>query len=174
MSGLLKTGFSRKTAMERLEERSIPCPASGCLLWTARVSGQGYGRLGFGGKNWRAHRLSWTITKGPIPKGLVVCHKCDVPACINPDHLFLGTHLDNMADMSAKHRRLKEAMPRPRNKGTGRIVKLDASRVRQILLDHRKDQEVADDHSVSRRLINLVRKREIWRHVPDPREMVGR
>lgn len=166
MSAHLRTGPTSKSPIERIEERTIPCPATGCLLWTARISGDGYGRIGFKGKNWRAHRLMWTLVNGPIPDSMKVCHKCDVPSCVNPDHLFLGTHLENMADMRAKGRNRKSSgPPRPRNKGVGRIVKLNPEKVRYILRDHRPNQALAKELGVSPRLVGQVRKREIWRHV---------
>lgn len=77
-----------------------------CWEWQASLDYFGYGNFYADGKNCRAHRYSWTIHKGNIPKGLLVCHKCDNPKCINPDHLFLGTHLDNAFDMVEKGRAL--------------------------------------------------------------------
>ena len=78
-----------------------------CWMWTAATNNKGYGNVRFGprpGKLWLAHRYSWTISFGDIPKGLCVLHKCDTPLCVNPDHLFLGTKQDNSLDMTVKHR----------------------------------------------------------------------
>lgn len=77
---------------------------SGCWIWTALKNAKGYGVVNYQYKTQLAHRLAWTLTHGPIPHGLYACHKCDTPACINPDHLFLGTQFDNMRDMAAKGR----------------------------------------------------------------------
>ena len=89
-------------ARAEIEARRCPDP-NGCWLWH-ESGAQGYGTLGFYGKKWLAHRLAWAAYKGTIPKGLHVLHKCDVRQCCNPDHLSLGTHQENMADMMRKGR----------------------------------------------------------------------
>jgi len=69
-----------------------------CWNWLAGKSGSGYGSFEYEGKTRNAHKLSWEFTNGPVPAGLLVCHKCDNPACCNPSHLYLGTHSDNACD----------------------------------------------------------------------------
>lgn len=87
-----------------IEEKYIPEPNTGCWLWIRRLDKQGYGRAKLKGKKIGAHRFSWMEHNGPIPKDLFVLHKCDTPACINPNHLFLGTARDNFDDMVRKGR----------------------------------------------------------------------
>ena len=84
--------------------------SSGCWIWQRSKNEKGYGRIQVKGKMWAAHRLSFTLYKGNILKGMVVCHSCDNPSCINPAHLWLGTMGENMLDMMKK--------------GRGRIAKL--------------------------------------------------
>lgn len=72
----------------------------GCWLWTANTRPNGYGLFGSVG----AHRVAYELCVGPIPSGMYVCHRCDNPACVRPDHLFVGTQLDNMRDMVTKGR----------------------------------------------------------------------
>jgi len=81
-----------------------PVPFCGCFLWTRGTISSGYGHLEVEGRLVLAHRRSWELTYGPIPKGLFVLHRCDTPSCVNPRHLFLGTAGDNARDMVAKGR----------------------------------------------------------------------
>ena len=86
--------------------------SDGCWLWKNKPSGDGYGKMGIGAKEIKAHRLSYLIHYGDIPDGLWVLHTCDVRTCVRPDHLFLGTYLDNIADMVGKNRHWM-AIPHP-------------------------------------------------------------
>ncbi len=78
--------------------------ANGCWEWLGYLDPKGYGTFGVNNKVFKAHRYSYLIHFGPIPEKLCVCHHCDNPQCCNPDHLFLGTHNDNMQDMIKKGR----------------------------------------------------------------------
>lgn len=97
-----------------------------CWAWTGSLNKRGYGQLTYRRVQYRAHRVSYTLANGPIEPTWNVCHSCDNPACVNPDHLFLGTQKDNMLDAARKGRWRKETCPRGHPIREGNLfVKLD-------------------------------------------------
>jgi hypothetical protein len=95
------------------EEKLIPIPESGCLVWVGGATADGYGSIRYKYKHYLAHRVAWENANGPIADGLHVCHKCDVPSCCRVDHLFLGTNQENIADSVRKGRRKGITRNRP-------------------------------------------------------------
>lgn len=98
------------TISEEVIERfwSHVVKSDGCWIWTAGTYKHGgYGLISIGDRNHRTHRVAWILANGEIPEGLFVCHHCDNPPCVRPDHLFLGTNLDNMRDSNQKGRLTK-------------------------------------------------------------------
>lgn len=108
---------------EKFLSLCLPEPNTGCWLWMASTTRDGYGKWhAFGAiTSVGAHRIAWGLARGPVLGGLHVLHRCDNRICVNPDHLFLGTHADNMADMAAKGRARAPRGPRSeRRKETSR------------------------------------------------------
>jgi len=101
--------FTAVESRERFEARVVIVP-NGCHIWTGCVTGHGYGTLVRDQKQWKAHRFAWTLYRGPIPEGMHVLHHCDVPPCVNPEHLWLGTHTENIQDMDRKGRRARSGI----------------------------------------------------------------
>lgn len=151
--------FSKKTKMSFAAKYDI-CPDTGCWLWNAGKARHGYGAFwtsrkdAYVGRKWyRAHRFSYEMHKGHIPDGLVVMHKCDNPACVNPDHLTIGTQKDNMTDRDLKKR--------------GRVPMLPEKELRDmaahVLTSGQSDASLADRYGVSRGHIwKIKNKKYAW------------
>jgi len=162
---------------------------SGCWLWTGRKSADGYGEFTSKGKVVRAHRFVYELTKEAIPPGHLVCHHCDNPSCIRPEHLFLGLPRDNSLDMKLKGRaargdrngsrhffrspewrqRFSENQKKVAVKGElVNTAKLTKESVRQIRAAHDRGESkraLASAFGVHRSQVSRVMLRQAWRHV---------
>lgn len=127
---------------------------SGCWQWTAHADKNGYGILPGDKGAIRAHRLSYELHKGEIPKKMMVCHTCDNPGCVNPDHLFIGTAKDNAQDALKKGRHYI-------GEKNGRS-KLTREQVNFILNCKLNGQQLAEKFGVTRATINRIRRMEGW------------
>lgn len=144
-----------------------------CWVWTGGVLKSGYGQTRVSGRFARAHRLAWTIFRGPIPANTMVLHACDVRRCVNPDHLFLGTNADNMADMRLKRRQGRRAMPTPpkplaidRRRGPqSHNAKLTEDDVREIRASADRQATLAIRYGVNRTTIRKILRWLMWQHV---------
>lgn len=145
---------------KRIEENSIPEPNSGCWLWLRAISNrEGYGQISVWGGILYAHRLSYLAYRGPIPHGLFVCHKCDVRTCVNPDHLFVATHQENMADRNRKGRTAHV-------KGEdNHASKVTAEQVRSIISDDRLQRLIAADYGITQSQVSRIKSGDKWKHV---------
>ncbi len=127
---------------------------------------EGYGRIQIGRRKVLAHRLSYETFVGPIPPGMLVCHRCDVPPCINPSHLFLGTNADNSADKVLKRRHsFGRKQGDPIRGERHYATNLTEGDVRRIRSDQRTPTELALEYGVSPSNIWFIRKRKSWTHV---------
>lgn len=155
---------SSETLIERIMDKSIPEPNSGCWLWTAAHNPNGYGFMWSGSKREYSHRLSYTLFKGPIPSGLNVLHKCDQPACVNPDHLSVGTQSENLRDMVRKGRNTKVALKGSKNP-KAKLTDADIAHIRGANKRPGYLYELAAIYGVSRSTICAIRNRRGWTHL---------
>jgi hypothetical protein len=147
------------TPIERFARYVSPEPNSGCWLWVGGLFPTGYGIFGLDKvrRAERAHRFAWEMANGAIPKGLDVCHDCDVRACVNPAHLYLGTRKRNMQDAIDRGRT---------SRGVGRpLAKLSDADVRAIRASASPSHELAKIYPVSSGRIRAIKRRKGWRHI---------
>ena len=160
---------------ERLMAKSRGNNAEECIEWAGFRGPTGYGVIGYAGKVMRAHRASYLAFVGDIPDGMCVCHSCDNRACINPLHLFLGTHAQNMADMAAKGR--ANAAPaiqaaRHAKKPVGmrhhntKCTDSDVIDMRKMKADGTTYMEIAALFNVPLATVQNIVTGKSWRHLP--------
>jgi hypothetical protein len=144
-----------KPLADRLMAKVIPVTECGCWLFEGTLNEGGYGQINTGkmGKHSLAHRVSYSLFVGEIPKGKHVLHMCDVRCCVNPEHLWIGCHADNMADMSRKKRTAKPG------------AKLSQNSIREIKVSDEPVGVLADRHEISINTIYGIRANRIWRDV---------
>jgi hypothetical protein len=145
---------------ERFWEKVAKAGADDCWLWKAGRNQYGYGLI----SHRLAHRVSWEIAYGkPVPPGLVVCHGCDNPACVNPEHLWLGTQRDNLQDMFAKGRG-KHVVPRDNGRERNPMAKLTADDVGKIrsLAGTMTQRKLGERFGVGQDQISRILSGERW------------
>lgn len=154
-------------------EKSIPEPNSGCWLWLGATGPFGHGRFHhpFRKKGLQAHRFIYESLRGEIPSDLIACHKCDNPACVNPDHIFIGTQADNMADMRRKGRGSE-----PPRKDWPAVMRHTAHHWQKLTIDQvveikkrlaagERQHIIAADYGVARNTIGNIAQGIRWAHV---------
>jgi hypothetical protein len=155
-----KPGSLRRPLAERFWEKINKLDE--CWEWTGSLTKSGYGKISLGGRASKfedTHRVAWRLTHGEIAVGLCVCHKCDNKKCVNPDHLFLGTQKENIADMVRKGRANKR-------KGTKvHTCKLNEELVREIRASDLSNTELANKYGVRQPTICNIRNYKYWKHV---------
>lgn len=139
----------------------------GCWEWQGsrlKRAKWAYGYFCYQGKNVKAHRFSWELVNGPVPDGMLVCHHCDNPVCVRPDHLFLGTSADNMADMRRKGR--APVMPCGSENGWAKLTEDQVADMRRRYDPHRVTAPMlAREYGLSETHTRRILRGKLWKHV---------
>jgi hypothetical protein len=167
------TTWSVEDARAYIEDRVHKVPWSGCWLWDGALSRNGYSRCDVpmparsdsAGRCRKAHRVAYEAFVGPIPRGVDVCHRCDVRACCNPDHLWLGSRTDNMADAASKNR-----TSRGEGRYNAKLTAETAAAIPRLRAEGWSQPRIAAHFGVSRGTVDQVcRGRSWWRVTGIPR-----
>lgn len=153
----------KKTVIQRFEEKFVPEPNTGCWLWIRRCNKAGYGKFSINSNPVYAHRFSFEMYKHKIPNtgnklDTCICHTCDTPSCVNPNHLFLGTHRENMRDAIQKNRKGYKG-----EKHFGH--RLTDIQVLLIRRDSRTLKEIAKDYNIHFGTVHSIKKIKTWKHL---------
>ena len=148
------------TPIERFKKWVVVGAPDECWLWTGAKLKGGHGIFWDGSKNVTAHRFLYELTVGPIPEGLCGCHRCDVPACVNPAHIFLGTKSENNKDRDSKGRTAFGVRT-----GHAKLGEVD---VAKILADPRSRRRIAADYGVVQSTVTKIKSGKSWKHLQSP------
>lgn len=155
--------------------------AAACWPWTGPRSPRGYGRFyagssPFGQKHWRANRAMWLVVEGDTPGDLFVCHRCDNPSCVNPDHLFLGTPADNTRDMQVKGRHPRTAAWSPQGE-VNPNAKLTAAQVVEMrqrwVRGGVSKSQLGREYGVSSTMASWIILHRNWTHLPSVHDLTS-
>lgn len=150
--------------LERFEKLMERIPFAGCWLWTGAINKYGYGKVKENRKHLTAHRWSWTIHRGAIPEGLHVLHRCDVPGCVNPSHLWLGTNVDNDKDKREKGRHFVQPIHRET-----RLTDEDVLEIRR-LRGKERHVDLGARFGIDPSQISRIQRGHNFKHLPMPKE----
>lgn len=147
---------STESSIDRFWSKVDKRSPESCWEWTAKANSKGYGTIRVGGKTTIASRFSYALVNGPIPEGLIICHKCDNPPCVNPSHLFLGTHLDNCIDKYIKKRNVNV---KGEKSGMSKITREQADMIR---VSKESLRELGKKLGMTYGNVGKIRRGEIW------------
>jgi len=137
-----------------------------CWLWIGHTNRDGYGRLAVYHRGMQlAHRISWEIHNGPIPDGLNVLHHCDIPACVNPSHLYLGTQKDNVRDMIVRGRANWENRKAGEENGNAKLTETEVREIRKLHAIGNSTRRLARIYQVGKTTVKHVVNRDTWKHI---------
>ena len=151
---------SQPLTKERIEQNVVRVPESGCWIWDGAVSSSGYGKLRSKYTQHTAHKVSYEVFKGPIQPGKYVCHHCDVRACVNPEHLFLGSPKENQQDMAKKMRHAYGD-----KNGNSKLSEDQAKSILSMRNSGKTKTSVGDAFGVSRVAVAKIWSGALWPHL---------
>ena len=152
-------------SVEHFWSLAEPIPETGCWIWNGGLGKNGYGRYSLHGKRELAHRISFRLANKIDISGMCICHRCDVPLCVNPVHLFAGTQRDNLADMRAKGRDVPPPSKRGEAHYEGKLTDESVRSIRARRAAGERLTEIADAFNVTPALISHIATRRKWKHV---------
>jgi hypothetical protein len=147
--------ISKKRFLDRIQNKN------GCWIWCGYVAKHGYGVTSYRSKTMLAHRLSWILFRGELEKDIDICHHCDNPKCVNPDHLFSGTAKDNVIDCFNKKRKSHKGENHPGAK----ISEIDVMEIFQLRRIGWTHQKLADRFKIKQGTVSNILHRRLWKHV---------
>lgn len=160
VSPTIRPDCRKVTLKEALLKHVILTEGDECWNWKSSITHRGYGEFTYLNKLLRAHRASYEVFKGEIPKGLFVLHTCDNRRCSNPNHLFLGTNKDNMQDMVNKNRQAVG------ERNTNSVLTADkVKQIKKLLTIESNISSIARQYSVDHKTIRQIRDNKTWRHI---------
>jgi len=139
-----------------------------CWLWTGAKTNGGYGKIRINGTNRPAPRVAWEFENGSLPIGYEICHHCDNPSCVRPDHLFAGTRKDNVQDMIQKGRRSSSAHGSGERHGMAKLTNDQVVEIRQRKANGESAKELSEKFSINRSTVHDIVTGKSWKHILEP------